>query len=488
MYRIRGLFYAEFDNTVGPKIFFQAPEGFICADDFDDISEYMITKPDLCGKIVTVVHPSMRLLVEEGDDSETPAPVGPVDASAAPISGDASAGAEPVTIKACSERTHTYPIKIINFPVGLQHERYPRNTLLFSVGFALDPDADTRPYEPVLRKLGLLLYSMEIEGEFLFRVEKKAQLASMLPMILAGLNARGECFVPADSVDTIALKLFPVLPHPSLVRDHNVPVRLRDMDVMVGSGDDSGWDLCMRTVLPHIDGVQCVRAISEAADVELPLVKRVVQHLLYYGCIALVDIFQYTNIYSTQPRVQLLLRSEELRTACATYIHQDTSGLVLPRVFPSSIALAAAPHAPRHTRDIPDRLFRLYSAFGAGSRMCDVCAQCDTAGMEIDDRKFATFGILHGFLRRVQKYPVPKAGSGSSSSIGGGGGGGVGVERSVAPGSSSAPHGGGPLLPHVLALLDGTRTLEEICCRLHCSQSQIEAAIDLHGGFVYVLK
>lgn len=48
-----GVFYSEFDNILGPKIVYQAgrcPTG----DVFDKISDYFITKPHLCGKIVTV--------------------------------------------------------------------------------------------------------------------------------------------------------------------------------------------------------------------------------------------------------------------------------------------------------------------------------------------------------------------------------------------------------------------------------------------------
>jgi len=39
-----------------------------------------------------------------------------------------------------------------------------------------------------------------------------------------------------------------------------------------------------------------------------------------------------------------------------------------------------------------------------------------------------------------------------------------------------------------LPLLDGCHSVEEICCRLCCSQSALEDCLERHGGYVYVLK
>jgi len=52
--RLHALFFAEFHHLQGPKISFQSPDGFISADTFDGISEYIITKPQLCGRLVTM--------------------------------------------------------------------------------------------------------------------------------------------------------------------------------------------------------------------------------------------------------------------------------------------------------------------------------------------------------------------------------------------------------------------------------------------------
>lgn len=538
---IRAIFYAEFDNVAGPVIRAQAPAGYLRSEDFDDVSEYIITRPELCGRVVIVVHPHLRVPVDDAaseggggsEEAEGGVPAaGSGEASRgggrpAPslAAGIESARADPPSGGAVVAR-RVQAVKILNFPVGLHHEKYPRNTLMFAVAFVLDAGADSRPYEPVLRKLGMQLVSLEVESELLSRTDNRARLAGALDAILEGLNTRGECFVPLDATDTFALKLFPALPTPPTIRATDVPVRTRDLDTLVGVGAESGWDLCLRTLLPHIDGVNYVRAIAEAADVEVALVKRAVQHLLYYGAVALVDIFQYSNIYAVQPRVQLLLRSAQLRAACHTYIRATAAGVTLPRPAlplpsePSEPALAAlragAGGAGTDVAVSADRLFRLYVAFGAGSRVCDVCAQCDTAGMGIDDRRLITFGVLHGFLRRIHKYPVPRggsdatlgatagAGAAAAAAAGGSGpggappppasddGGGSRTARSSVGGSSVPTSEARPTTPALprgaIGMLDGAHTLEEICCKLRCSQTAMEAAIDAHGGFVYVLK
>lgn len=481
------IFYAEFDNILGPKIKYQSPEGFIPEDAFDTVSDYVITKPDLCGRVVTVVQPSFYSAssVATGGEggperggspqesplqlSSPPAAFASLEAAAAAartpgatpgsMAGAFAVGSPP-TGKAQPVASPSFPasasasssaasrerssVKIVSFPVNLHHEKYHRNSLLFSVGIIIGVHTDAAPYEPVLRKLGSVLYSMEVETEFLFRPEKKRKLAGILPVLLHGLNSRGEVFLPVDACNTIALKLFPLLPDPPQVQDQHVPVRVRDLDVLVGNGEDSGWDLCMQMLLPHIDGVKYVRAIAEAADVEVGLVKRSIQQLLYYGCVVLTDIFQYCNLYAISPRVLLLLRNSDLRQACLDFIRtEEEEGAAagaeedwgsasshavskMEQQQQQSPSLLSPPPSP-----LPiEYVLRLYTSFGSGSRVCDVCAQADTEGAGVDDRKLIQFGVIHGFLRRVHKYPVPLPGfyqqQQGTAAVGGGAGGGAG--------------------------------------------------------------
>jgi len=72
-----------------------------------------------------------------------------------------------------------------------------------------------------------------------------------------------------------------------------VPVPIRDLEGLLGSD----WDLCLHQVVPFIDGVSYVKKIAREAGIHIEIVKRALSHLLYYGCIAMIDIFQVLISY-----------------------------------------------------------------------------------------------------------------------------------------------------------------------------------------------
>ena len=164
---VRAVFLASFDNIVGPKLDFQSPAGSISVESFDAISEYVITQPSLCGKIITVLHPTLcsEEALPRQDGKE----------------GSSSSTANPAMVMSC--------------PIGLSHERYHRNQLLCAIGLVLEPSEDLRAFEAVLLKLAGYLLSMEVERGIFSQPSEKARLQAILPAILHGLNTRGECFV-----------------------------------------------------------------------------------------------------------------------------------------------------------------------------------------------------------------------------------------------------------------------------------------------------
>ena len=503
---MKGILYAEFDVIAGPRILYQAPVGFLSDVDFDCISDYVIVKPELCGSLVSIVHSALNS-------------------------------------------------RVLAFPVGLQHEKYERNGLLFTVCFVLDAAADTAPYEPVLRKLGLYLQAMEVESEFISDPRRKARLADILPTILRGLRQRGECYVAVDGAFAICLTLFPgincdesnggidttlavsqlgvdalqsparrsadasssgTLP-PLIVHAHDVPVPLRDLDVLgaggVGGDDEtSGWDLCALQIAPHVDGIKCARAVAEAADVEVGLALRALSHLHAYGVIALVDVFQYSNVYVTTPRIQLMLRDVRLRDAARTFVARDVnveasvaSGAenitadTAQRLSPSGahdlapvsttvVAKDGGPAIPRF-----DDIFRVLVAFGAGARTGDVCAHWNTRTSGIDDRRLVLFGVLYGLLRRVHVYAIPTAtgtradrpahaddvvldcvrARATKQGI-------ALDETAISDAISDARMTGSG------ALFDGTRNLDALCVSLCMSQSLLEEALRTTHLFAFI--
>jgi len=143
--KVRAIFYAEFHTTQGPKVCFEYPEGStkaaltssstapsisgttpeslisnvvptesVTSSDpvvFDSISEYVIPKPELCGRLV---------------------------------------------------KTTTLSHTIMGFPVSLEDTKYERNALIFNLCFVFGPEDETAAYGQVVRKMARVLKSLEV--------------------------------------------------------------------------------------------------------------------------------------------------------------------------------------------------------------------------------------------------------------------------------------------------------------------------------------
>lgn len=170
---LAGLFYAEFDPIQGPKIV--AETGGLLRDtprahlngplhmhaseaelpqsshvksaelllDFDSISEYIIPKASLCNHVVTVVS----------------------------------------------------NFSVLGYPQIIQSQQYSRNAFIFNLCFVFASNADTRPYTPLVRKLGRILRSLEAESSFLSTEDKAPRILSLLERIWDELNSFFECGV-----------------------------------------------------------------------------------------------------------------------------------------------------------------------------------------------------------------------------------------------------------------------------------------------------
>ncbi|ETP30888.1 hypothetical protein, variant 2 [Phytophthora nicotianae P10297] len=221
---------------------------------------------------------------------------------------------------------------------------------------------------------------MEKESGFLYNADKKELLGTILPQILRDLTLHGECTIPVDTANIVNLKLFPTLQDPAPVFEYQVPVAIRDLRALL---ENSEWDLALQQIVPFIDGVRYVKRISLEADVEIAIVKKCVRQLLYYGCVTLIDIFLHSNIYANTPKIAVLANDPKLQAECAVYISK--SG-----------------HAPPSFA----RIFALYCSVQPSLRMSDFCVVYSESLTFIDVRRFITFGLIHGFLRRVHRYPI----------------------------------------------------------------------------------
>ncbi|KCV70050.1 hypothetical protein H696_03513 [Fonticula alba] len=291
------------DDQAGPAAP-AAPPGALPQGVFDKISEYVIPKPQLCGRVVTLRVDGVTLL---------------------------------------------------GLPALIQDNKYERNALIFNLVFVLPEGADTYAHELLLRKATRILKLAEIEDGLLIRPALKSRLGDVLSQIFYDLNQHGSTTIDLTSSHTLHLKLplrklFPV---PPLPQDHDVPVfiralpgaqmpdiRLDDLQPdasLAGTGaganfpafTSAAWDLTSQKVIPLINGQRTIRAISHLSDCDAELVAKCVQHLVFYDFVVLTDLFQYSNTYVATPFIRQFFGSLAAAEQCLLFaVHPRSHALV----------------------------------------------------------------------------------------------------------------------------------------------------------------
>ena len=282
---IAAIFYAEFHATKGPLVLCEVPEGFLAKTqdtttdgdklNFNFFSEYLIPKTQLCNQLISI-----------------------------------------------SSKKY----KIVGFPVLINSQKYDRNFYIFNVClvFELKEASSELPYDQIVTKIARVLQTLETEKQFLSNAENKPVLNSVLEQIMTDINSYHECRIVIDEENTLDLKLFPDLKSPPLIYDHQVPILVQNLDTLI----DKHWDLTIQHIIPFIDGINHVHRIAKTSKVDIDYVRQCIQHLVYYGCCKLIDIFQFSNVYACNYRFPTFLNNEEMQKRCQDYI---SKGLMINR-------------------------------------------------------------------------------------------------------------------------------------------------------------
>ncbi|KAI8090259.1 nitrogen permease regulator 2 [Gilbertella persicaria] len=413
--RIHSIFYAVFDIIKGTVVKHQVPEGSITPQthnsscisetdpqhgktliDFEAISEYIIPKKQLYKRLVTLC-------------------------------------------------TNGY--KVMGCPVVLNdHERYRhfRNEFRFNLCFVFEQDAETSSYEAVVRKLSRVLEGLELECNFLSKeVSSEAQtIQNVIEQLFEDLNSYCECQIPINTFNTINLKLFPTYPNPQTVYDYHVPVCTVDIRKMMSPN----WDITVQKVANHINGINHVKRIAELANVKPEWTRQSMEHMMYYGCIIMIDIFQYSNVYAVKPEITRLFDPKYgLAEECLRYI--------------------MIPNAPEISIE---RIYALYCGFKHGLTVKDWIEEQKLAFLCIDERRVVSFGVIKDLIYRVHKYPILTSDTENE-----------GTNQLDFPLPSQYHQvinkcTGQPIHPDIIPFLDGKHHYDEICTELECSPQELD--------------
>jgi nitrogen permease regulator 2-like protein len=114
-----------------------------------------------------------------------------------------------------------------------------------------------------------------------------------------------------------------------------------------------------------------------------------------YGCLSLVDIFQFNNVYAVTPDIEDIVASPDLQDECVRYVSTGTGGVV------EANAQAGAVEKPTFST-----LFELYCSLRQGKVLRQWMNERKALLGGIDVRRLISFGVIKGFLYRIHRYPV----------------------------------------------------------------------------------
>jgi hypothetical protein len=255
--------------------------------------------------------------------------------------------------------------KIVGHPCMITSDKYERNALIFNLCLVFESGQNVDPYIAIVEKLARVLRNLELDKG---TISGGKDWYKQLDDVYSDLNHFHECQVPIDG-EMISLKIFPRYPLPPPVPNHAVPV-------LVVALQTKRWDLTLISILPFVNGINTVQKISELADVDVNLVKLALQHLIYYGTVKLIDIFQFSNVYCLTKNIGKLLVDDGLKNSCLEFCNIHN----------------------RHA-------YELYSRFRHGQTVNVLTKQMG----EVDVRRLVIFGLVHNLLRRVHRYLIPRA-------------------------------------------------------------------------------
>ncbi|RCH86317.1 chitin deacetylase, partial [Rhizopus stolonifer] len=206
---------------------------------------------------------------------------------------------------------------------------------------------------------------------------------------------------------------------------------------------NQNWDITVQKVASLIDGINHVKRIAEIANVKPQWARQSLEHMMYYGCIILTDIFQYSNIYAVKPEITKLFDHKSgLAQECSKYVAYSS----VPEI---SI----------------ERVYALYCGFKYGLTVRDWMEEQQVASLHVDERRVISFGVIKGLIYRVHKYPILTH---------------MTHENEVVPFLPSASeivinkNTGMPIYPDIIPFLDGKHHYDEICTSLECSPQELD--------------
>ena len=384
-----------------------------------------------------------------------------------------------------------HPYRILTHPICLTNASYLRNEFIFSFSIVLHYKTQFSPYVSVVTKLATLFQHLEETSQFLSNdtsPPNTGRIFALCEILLEDLNNYSEAMIPIDDANTLNIKLFPQYPPPASLSPHQVPLAVINLNDL----KDDNWDLTMLRILPFVDGVTSIRQIARKADAEYKLVRKAISHLVYYGCVMLIDIFSFGACYAPTEQIRSFAVDRDMHVEGRSYVLTAEARAAIQQAElhsenRSGIASGLASSQTPGSEELAYKaneflngsgLAELYLSLRQGQSLKNWCldhADLVTSGV-LDVRRFINFGVVKGFLYRVHRYAV--AGSQVKNREG----------RSKAETDGTNIKGGGHSDSELWKYLNGLHSFDEIMTELGISEKELTSRLKDLGDVQIIYK
>jgi len=329
---------------------------------------------------------------------------------------------------------------IHGLPIYIPSETYDRSCFRFCIAVIVECNRRTRM---LALQLAQTFYNLEMDRRFVSSASKE-QLENTLRMVRQGINNNdGVVEVPFSEVDApLRFKERFYQRPPPKVLFSDVPLPLVDLEKC----QHFSWDYCLRQIIPYINGLHSIHSIAKQSNIDEECIIEIIQHLLLFKLVTIIDMVQRHNHYRLTHKFKDIWKIRHIRESAGEYVTGFRGNADLTVVQELYTQIRGV--------DMLDQFLRKKQEV------------FDTHN--ISPRHFITFGVMHGFLRRLHIYPV--VGRGTSFSMGAQGDY-LGGERPTDHKELSVDES---LALRVLSICDGTRSIDSIQAEFDLSYEKVQ--------------
>lgn len=327
------------------------------------------------------------------------------------------------------------PYILHGLPIYIPSETYDRSCFRFCIAVLVGLNT---PARVLALQLAQIFYSLEIDRKFVSQSDKM-QLQTTLQQVREGLNSRDGVAAVVFSAENAPLRFKErfTQPPPPEIPLCDVPLPLCNLVEC----QEASWDFCLRQIIPFIDGIHNIQSIATESGIIVANVILIIQHLIMFKCVTIIDMIQPTNYYRLTARFKEVWSDRKICDTVGRYITGDAGNVDLRLAQQLYVTL-------RSSDTVREFVAKNQAVFDTYS---------------ISTRHFITFGLMHGFLRRLHVYPN--------------------VHRSPKDegenGYVSALLNAKPCADQVSRLADGTRSMDAIQVALNLTYEEVIGALDI---------